>query len=197
MSYHLDPGRHVGIQDCLIESPGALFAKHSCATLRRTPLSAPSMSPVVTGALFAFLHHIAAFVLFSALFAELVLLRQALTAAIARSLLRMDAVYGASAGVLIIVGLIRVYYTEKGADYYLHSGTFIAKIVLFLIIGLISIYPTRTFIGWRRMLNNNEVPALDDVQRASLRRVVHIELTLLAGLILCAALMARGVGFLG
>ena len=148
-------------------------------------------------ALFAFLHHAAAFVLFGSLFAELVLLRQAMTASVARSLLRMDAVYGISAGLLVVVGLIRVYYTEKGSDYYLHSGTFIAKIALFVIIGLLSIYPTRTFIGWRRVLNANGVPTLDDAQRSSLRRVLHIELTLLMLLILCAALMARGIGFLG
>jgi putative membrane protein len=151
----------------------------------------------VTSALFAFLHHAAAFVLFGALFAELVLLRQALTAAVARSLIRMDAVYGVSAVLVVIVGLIRVYYTEKGAPYYLHSGTFIAKIALFVIIGAISTYPTRTFIGWRRTLKNNALPTLEDAQRALLRRVVHVELTLLALLILCAALMARGIGYLG
>ena len=148
-------------------------------------------------ALFAFLHHAAAFVLFGALFAELILLRQAITASVARSLLRLDAIYGISAGLLVVVGLIRVYYTEKGAAYYLHSGTFIAKIVLFAIIGLISIYPTRAFIGWRRVLNANQVPTLDDAQRSSLKRVVHIELTLLLVVILCAALMARGIGYFG
>jgi putative membrane protein len=151
----------------------------------------------VTSALFAFLHHAAAFVLFGTLFTELVLLRQPLTLQSARSLLRMDAVYGISAGLIVVVGLIRVYYTEKGATYYLHSGTFIAKIVLFAAIGLISVYPTRTFIGWRRMLKGDTVPTLPAAQLASLRRVIHIELTLLMVLILCAALMARGVGYLG
>jgi putative membrane protein len=151
----------------------------------------------VTSALFAFLHHAAAFVLFGTLFTELVLLRQPLTAQSARSLMRMDAVYGMSAGLIVAVGLIRVYYTEKGAAYYLHSGTFIAKIVLFAAIGLISIYPTRTFVGWRRLLKSNTVPTLADAQIAALRRVIHIELTLLILLILCAALMARGIGYLG
>jgi putative membrane protein len=151
----------------------------------------------VTSALFAFLHHAAAFVLFGTLFTELVLLRQPLTAQSARSLMRMDAVYGISAGLIVVVGLIRVYYTEKGAAYYLHSGTFIAKIVLFAAIGLISIYPTRTFVGWRPLLRNNTVPTPADAQIASLRRVVHIELALLIVLILCAALMARGIGYVG
>ena len=151
----------------------------------------------MTPALFAFLHHAAAFVVFGSLFTELVLLRQALTESVARSLLRIDAVYGVSAVVVVIVGLIRVHFTEKGAAYYFHSGTFIAKIALFVIIGLLSIGPTRTFIGWRKLLKVGGTPVLDDVRRASLRRTIHLELTLMMVLILCAALMARGIGYFG
>jgi putative membrane protein len=152
---------------------------------------------IVTSALFAFLHHAAAFVLFSSLFTELILLRQQFNPTLARSLLRVDAIYGVSAAIVVIVGLVRVYFTEKGAPYYLHNGAFIAKIALFAIVGLISIYPTRTFISWRRALKSGAEPALSEPQRASLRRVVHIELTLLLLLILCAALMARGIGYFG
>jgi putative membrane protein len=147
--------------------------------------------------LFAFLHHLAAFLVFGALFAELVMMKNELTAAVARSLLRIDAIYGISAVMLIIVGLVRVYFTEKGATYYLHSGTFIAKIVLFVLIGLISIYPTRRFIAWRRDLREGRVPTLEDAVRSKVRRAVHLELTLLLGVILCATLMARGIGYFG
>jgi putative membrane protein len=147
--------------------------------------------------LFAFLHHTAAFLVFGTLFAELVMMKNELTASVARSLLRIDAIYGVSASLLIVVGLVRVYFTEKGATYYLHSGTFIAKIVLFVLIGLISIYPTRRFIAWRRDLREGRVPTLDDAIRTRVRRAVHLELTLLLGVILCATLMARGVGYFG
>jgi putative membrane protein len=152
---------------------------------------------IVTPTLFAFLHHAAAFVLFSSLFTELILLRQSFNATLARSLLRVDAIYGVSAAIIIVVGLVRVYYTEKGATYYLHNSAFITKIVLFAIVGLISIYPTRTFISWRRALKSGAEPTLAESQRTSLRRVVHIELTLLLILILCAAMMARGIGSFG
>lgn len=151
----------------------------------------------MTPALFAFLHHAAAFVLFASLFAELMLLRQTLTVPIAQSLLRVDAIYGVSAMVLIVVGLVRVYFTEKGADYYLHSATFIAKIALFVVIGLISIKPTRAFVAWRRTLKAGGTLSIDDSQRLALRRVVHMELGLLMIVILCAALMARGIGYIG
>jgi putative membrane protein len=148
----------------------------------------------MTGSLFAFLHHAAAFALFGSLFAELMLIKIPLTATTARSLLRADTIYGASAGIIIVVGLVRVYFTEKGADYYLHSATFIAKIVLFVIIGLISIYPTRRFISWRRDLREGRTPVLDEATQTTVRKIIHAELGLLMIVILCAVLMARGIG---
>ena len=58
--------------------------------------------------LFAFLHHLAAFVLFSALFLELVLVKGELTAWSARKILLYDLVYGSAAIVVAIAGLLRV-----------------------------------------------------------------------------------------
>lgn len=147
--------------------------------------------------LFAFLHHLAAFVLFGSLFAELMLVKQETNAAIARTLLRLDAIYGASAVALIVFGLVRVHFTEKGAAFYLHSGAFIAKMVLFLAVGLISIYPTRRFMAWRRELKAGVTPTLDSATQGKLRQVIHLELALLGFVILCAVLMARGIGYFG
>lgn len=147
-------------------------------------------------ALFAFLHHVAAFVVFGALFAELMLIKHSIDERLARSLLRADAIYGISAGALIVFGLVRVHFTEKGAAYYLHSGAFIAKIVLFVIVGLISIQPTRQFLAWRRQMKAGSVPSLDPTAQAKIRRVIHVELALLMLIILCAVLMARGIGHL-
>jgi putative membrane protein len=67
--------------------------------------------------LFAFLHHLAAFTLVAALAVELVLIRQELTLATARKLPIIDAVLGGAAGVLLIVGLLRVFYFEKGGPF--------------------------------------------------------------------------------
>lgn len=152
------------------------------------------MNVVVT---LAFLHHAAAFVIVGVLTAELVLLGVELTPASARSLLRMDAAYGIAAVVLLIVGFGRVLYTEKGAAYYFHSIPFLVKITSFLIVGLISIYPTLKYLSWRGPLRAGKVPALDARVRRRLKMAVHIELTLLFVIVLCAAMMARGIGFFG
>jgi putative membrane protein len=145
----------------------------------------------------AFLHHAAAFVAVGALMTELVLLRNDLTVASARSVLRMDAAYGVAATVLLVAGLLRVFYTEKGAAYYFASGSFLTKLTLFVIVGLISIYPTMTFIGWRRALREQRVPALGAGPRRKLRLSIHVELTLLFVIMLMAAMTARGIWYLG
>jgi putative membrane protein len=145
----------------------------------------------------AFLHHAAAFVIVGVLTAELVLLKGALTLVSARSVLRIDAAYGIAAAVLLVVGLLRVFYTEKGAAYYFHSGPFVVKLALFLIVGLLSIYPTLQYLSWRGALRAGRVPALDAAVLRRVRVVVHVELTLLFVIMLCAAMMARGIGFFG
>jgi Predicted membrane protein (DUF2214) len=59
------------------------------------------------------LHHVAACTLVSALAVELVLLRQELTLAVARRLPIVDVVLGVSAGILLVVGLLRVFYFRE------------------------------------------------------------------------------------
>jgi putative membrane protein len=137
----------------------------------------------------AFLHHVAAFTLVAALAVEFVLVRGEVTAVIARRLARADMIFGISAGVLLVVGLLRVFYFEKGAAYYFHSGTFIAKLALFALVGLLSIYPTRKFISWRKGFDPASVPAI--------RRIIHLELVAVVLILLFAALMADGIGYFG
>jgi len=111
-----------------------------------------------SAALFAFLHHVAAFTLVSALAVELVLIRQELTLAIARKLPAVDAVLGASAGFLLIVGLLRVFYFEKGADYYFHSHAFMTKFTGFIAVALLSIIPTANSCHGARLRKKGRCP---------------------------------------
>src|SRR5256885_9702498 len=67
---------------------------------------------------FAFLHHLAAFTLVAALAVEFVLIRGELNLGTARKLQRIDMVFGLSAGGVLVVGLLRGFYFEKGASYY-------------------------------------------------------------------------------
>ena len=140
-------------------------------------------------AFMAFLHHVAAFALVAALVVEFVVIRDQLDVRTARRLARADLVVGLSAGVLLVVGLLRVFYFEKGAAFYFHNGAFIAKMVLFVAVALLSIYPTLKFLAWRKGIDAASVPKI--------RRLLHVELVGVVLILLCAALMARGIGFSG
>jgi putative membrane protein len=148
-------------------------------------------------ALFAFLHHFAAFTLVSALAIEHVLVREALTLQSARRLRTTDSVFGIAAGVLLAVGLLRVAHFEKGAAYYFHDAFFIAKLSLFLVVGLLSILPTIEFISWRKALERGEVPSVAPQRMRLLRRLIHAELGCVVLILFCAAFMAKGMGYFG
>ena len=148
-------------------------------------------------ALFAFLHHVAAFTLVAAFAIEFVLIRQEVSLRNARTILVADAVAGASAGALLVVGLLRVFFFEKGAAYYFHSVPFLAKLTLFVLVALLSIYPTREFLSWRHSLKEGRAPVVSAIKQRAIRSVLHVELAAIVLLVLNAALMARGIGYAG
>jgi putative membrane protein len=145
-------------------------------------------------ALFAFLHHVAAFALFAALIVQLVNLRGTLTVDRARTIQVADMILGAAAGVLLVVGLIRVFYFEKGYYYYFQSHSFLAKFTLFIVLALASIIPTLEFLRWRTAIKAGQVPNVTETKLKSVRRIVHYELLGVVLIILFAALMAKGIG---
>ena len=148
-------------------------------------------------AFIAFLHHVAAFALVAALAVELVLLKGELSVATMRRIVRADMIVGLSAGAVLLVGLARVFHFEKGAGYYFHSWPFIGKLSMFILIALLSIYPTVTFLSWGRALRQGQTPGVDAASLRSLRRLVHAELAGVILILLFAAMMAKGVGFFG
>jgi len=108
----------------------------------------------------AFLHHLAAFTVVGALAVEVALFKLPLTVVQARRVQRADQIFGAAATVLLVVGLLRVAYFEKGAGYYFANAYFLTKLTLFILAALISIYPTVLFISWNKALKQGEVPAI-------------------------------------
>jgi putative membrane protein len=142
--------------------------------------------------LFAFLHHLAAFTLLSAIAVEFALIRQELTASTARKLLTADAVYGIAAGVLLVIGLLRVFYFEKGAAYYFSSHAFVSKLSVFIAVGVLSAIPTIEFMSWRKALKAGQAPAPTERKITMIRKLLHGELIGVAIILLCAAIMARG-----
>jgi len=148
-------------------------------------------------ALLAFVHHVAAFTLVATLAIEFALIGGELNLRNARRLQLADMVFGLSSGVVLLAGLTRVFYLEKGPGYYFYSWPFLAKLVLFLVVGLASIPPTLEFLSWRNSLKQGQIPVLSDARRRRLRGLMHLELAGIVLILLCAALMARGIGHFG
>ena len=140
----------------------------------------------------AFLHHLAAFTLVAAIAVEFVLLKGELTLWSARRLQVADMVLGIAATVLLLVGLARVFWFEKGAAYYFHNHAFLTKFSLFIIVALLSIVPTVEFLSWRKAVKAGAVPVVAIAKLKRVRMIVHIELAAIVLILLCAAIMAKG-----
>ncbi|MDQ7970357.1 MAG: DUF2214 family protein [Oxalicibacterium faecigallinarum] len=147
--------------------------------------------------LFATLHHALLLIIMLMLSSEMLMLKQPFTLESAKKIIRYDAIYGMAAGLILVIGGLRVMYFEKGAYYYMHSAPFFAKMTLFILVGLISIYPTMTFLKWNKLIKQGILPAVTEAQTRALRLIIHVELTLLGLMILCAVLMAKGIGYIG
>jgi len=124
---------------------------------------------------------------------EMVLINGELTLEKAKRLQRIDIFFGIAAIVVLIVGLHRVFLFEKGWDYYSGSAFFWAKMSLFVIVGLMSAVPTIEFFSWRKATGQGQMPTVAPAKVRMLRGIMHAELLGVVLIILCAAMMARGV----
>ncbi|CAD5107668.1 DUF2214 family protein [Zestomonas carbonaria] len=149
-------------------------------------------------AIVAYLHFLSIFVLFALLTMEHVLFKSALEdVERARSLIRIDMAYGVSAVLVLLTGFARVLWYAKGVDYYLKNYLFHAKLSLFILVGLISILPTLTFLNWRNTLKAGQLPQVAPGRSRLVIMAIRLELLLLVIIPLLAVLMARGYGIIG
>ena len=149
---------------------------------------------MVTTALMAFLHHLMAFTLTACLVYEFVAFRRGMTIEEARRIQRVDLAYGISAGLLLVVGLLRVFLFEKGVNFYIHSPFFWVKMAAFAIVGLLSIDPTIRYIRWNRTIREDRAPEISETEYKRTRLLLWLEIAGITIILLAAPMMARGVG---
>jgi len=145
-------------------------------------------------AFMAFLHHLFAFTLVACVVYEFIAYHKGMTIEEARRIQRADLIYGISAGLLLVVGFLRVYYFEKGWAFYSNSPFFWLKLNTFLIVGLLSIDPTIRYLRWNKTLKENKAPEISDKEFKRTRVILWLEVIGLAVILLSAAFMARGIG---
>ncbi|MGN6525081.1 MAG: DUF2214 family protein [Burkholderiaceae bacterium] len=149
---------------------------------------------MTTDLLLALAHHALAFTLLALIAVEFALLHKSVAPAMVRTLASLDAAYGATAGLLVVVGFGRVFKGAKGAEFFLHNPVFWAKLAFFLAVGLVSIAPTLRFLRWKRALRADAGFSPPAAEVAGTRRWLLAELVLFVPIPLLAAAMARGVG---
>lgn len=142
----------------------------------------------------AIAHHLAVFALVALYAGELVLLRPGLSGGRIRQLLTIDLAYGGVAGLVIVVGIVRVIFGVRGWEYYATNHMFWGKMVAFLVVALLTIQPTMAIRKWRKGLAMDEGYVPPAVEIATSRRFVHLQAGVLLLIPIFAAAMARGYG---
>lgn len=149
---------------------------------------------MVTTVLMAFLHHILAFTLTACLVYEFIAYHKNMSIAEIQRIQRVDLAYGVSAGLLLVVGLLRVFYFEKGPIFYAHNPFFWAKMTAFAFVALLSIDPTIRYIRWNQTLRQNKVPEISEPEYKRTRLLLWLEIIGIVVILLAAPMMARGIG---
>lgn len=149
---------------------------------------------MLMAALIAFGHFLAFFSLSAALVLQLALLTESLSIETARRIQRADLVLGIAAILLLVFGFLRVIYFEKGSAYYFGNTFFQIKLALFVIAGVISLYPSALYRRWSSELTQGIAPELESNMLGRLKKIIHWELVLIGAILICASLMAKGIG---
>jgi putative membrane protein len=140
-----------------------------------------------------YLHFISIFGIVGTLVSEHLLLKKQMTRAEITRLAKIDSVYGLAALTLLAAGMtLWLSGVGKPSVYYSKNWIFHTKITCFLVIGLLSIYPTVFFIRNRKG-NPDEIV---DIPK-NVFWMLRLELMILFIIPLLAGLMARGIGFFG
>ncbi|HEX2583606.1 MAG TPA: DUF2214 family protein [Steroidobacteraceae bacterium] len=145
-------------------------------------------------ALFAAAHFIAVFGIVATIFFEWMTISPTPSYIEARRLQLCDRWYGLSAVVILVVGFARVFHFEKGKAFYFANPFFHAKLGLFVLIGLLSIFPTVRFIKWGAQTKQGLPPVVTQHEYKTIKALLSVQLVLLIGMAFCASFMARGIG---
>lgn len=141
-----------------------------------------------------YLHYLGIMSLMGSLLAEHLILQPKMGEKQIISLARIDLLYGIAALVVLATGLLRFLHYGKGMDYYLHNPVFHVKLTLFILMGILSIWPTVRFLKWRKQINKGLTPGITEKSVKNTLILIRIELALVVIIPFLAVLVARGVG---
>lgn len=137
---------------------------------------------------FRYLHFIGIMSLASTLVMQHLILSSQVTKEQLKKIAFIDIIYGISAGLTLIAGLVLWLWVGKDASFYSTNWVFHLKISIFVLIALVSIYPTIFFIKSKKNSDDNiKVPKI-------IIMLIRMELALVFLVPILGALIAQGSG---
>ena len=145
-------------------------------------------------AILAYLHLLAILTMVVFIASEAALCRvEWLNAAVVERLAKVDLVYGIAAVAVLATGVARTWWGVKGTAWYWTNPLLHVKLTLFIVIGIVSIFPTLTYIRWRKAVRaSGALPAEAEIRKT--RKLVMVQAHLIAVIPLAAVFLARGFG---
>ncbi len=149
---------------------------------------------MINSALVAYIHYLSFMVCFGALIFERISLKSDPNRKEAISMVVADIIYGIAGVALLVSGIYRVIKFGQGSEFYTQNPIFWTKIIIFALVGSLSLYPTITYVLWAIPLSKGNLPEVSLNLVSRLRLIINIELFGFASIPLLATFMARGVG---
>ena len=142
----------------------------------------------------AYIHYLSFMLCFGALLFERISLKVDPNRQEAISMVIADIIYGIAGIALLVSGIYRVIKFGQGSEFYTENPIFWIKIIVFALVGSLSLYPTITYVLWAIPLSKGTLPKVTENLVSRLRIIINIELVGFASIPFLATLMARGVG---
>ena len=142
----------------------------------------------------AYIHYLGIILCFGSLLFERIILKTNLSRRETIAMIIADSIYGIAGLAILITGILRVKYFGQGGLFYTSNPIFWIKVTLYILVGLLSLYPTITYILWAIPLSKNKLPNISEQLVKRFRLIITTELIGFAIIPFFATLMARGIG---
>jgi len=146
-------------------------------------------------ALNTYIHILFIIIIFCCLVAELIFVKENVSYNTIKKLSKIDGFYGLSAIVVVVTGLLNWMKFGKGYEYYANNSLFIIKFSLFIVVGLLSLYPTILIARNKKRYRQEQPEDIQLAQSGIIRKVIAVELIIMGCIPLLAELMANGIDF--
>ena len=142
----------------------------------------------------AYVHYLSFMICFGALVFERISIKINPNRKEAITMVVADIVYGIAGIALLITGIYRVIKFGQGTEFYTGNPLFWTKIIIFALVGSLSLYPTVTYILWAIPLSKGMLPEVTSNLVTRLKIIINVELIGFSLIPFFATLMARGIG---